>query len=118
MTLKEIKQIDREIHRLKSRLGVLENQACSTAPKLGDTPPGGGVSDKLGAMVAEITDINTELQVLQFRRDAAINKLNLQKFEDNCIYMRIKRGLSWAQIAVKVGSTPDSVKMMCHRYLW
>lgn len=118
MTYKDVKIIDKEIHRLQSRLGVLESDVYSVTPKLSDAPSGGGTSDKIGKAIAEIADINTEIQALQFRRDTAINKLNLQKYEDNCLYMRLKRNMSWAKIAAKVGSTPDSVKMMCHRYIW
>lgn len=118
MTLKEVKIIDKEIHRLQSRLGVLESEVCSTTPKLSEAPSGSGSGDKIGRAVAEIADLNTEIQALRFRRDSAVNKLNLQKFEDNCLYMRLKRGMSWAQIAAKVSSTPDSIKMMCHRYIW
>ena len=118
MTYKDVKIIDKEIHRLQSRLGVLESDVYSVTPKLSDAPSGGGTSDKIGKAIAEIADINTEIQALQFRRDSAINKLNLQKYEDNCLYMRLKRNMSWAQIAAKVSSTPDSIKMMCHRYIW
>ena len=118
MTYKEIKIIDKEIHRLQSRLGMLESKVCSTTPKLSDMPNGSGSGDKIGRAVAEIADLNAEIQALRFRRDFAINKLNLQKYEDNCLYMRLKCGMSWAKIAAKVGSTPDSIKMMCHRYIW
>lgn len=118
MTYKEVKIIDKEIHRLQSRLGMLESEVCSTTPKLSDAPSGSGLGDKIGRAVAEIADLNTEIQALRFRRDSAVNKLNLQKFEGNCLYMRLKRGMSWAQIAAKVSSTPDSIKMMCHRYIW
>ena len=118
MTLKEVRVIDKEIHRLKSRLGSLESNVYSTTPKMSDSPPSGDMSDKIGKTVAEIADLNTEIQALQFRRDLAINKLDLQKYEDNCLYMFLKCKMSWAKIAAKVGSTPDSVKMMCHRYIW
>ena len=118
MTYKDVKIIDKEIHRLQSRLGVVESRVCSTAQKFSDMPNGSGSGDKIGRAVAEIADLNTEIQALRFRRDSAINKLNLQKYEDNCLYMRLKRNMTWTQIAVKVGSTPDSIKMMCHRYIW
>ena len=118
MTLREVKQIDKEIRRLSLRLSNLESIVCSTAPKFADTPSGGGTSDKIGKAVAEIADINTEIQALRFRRDTAVNKLDLQKYEDNCLYMRLKRGMSWAQIAAIVSSTPDSIKKMCYRYIW
>lgn len=117
MTLREVNQIDREIRRLKVRLNNLESNVYSVTPKMSDLPSG-KVSDKIGKDVAEIADINTEIQAMSFRRDQAINKLDLTKYEDNCLYMRLKRGMSWAQIAVIASSTPDSIKKMCYRYIW
>ena len=118
MTYKEVKIIDEEIRNLQSRLGRLEREVYSATPKLSDAPSGSGSGDKIGRAVAEIADLNTEIQALRFRRDSAVNKLDSRKFEENCLYMRLKYGMSWPQIAAKVSSTPGSIKMMCHRYIW
>lgn len=42
MTYKDVKIIDKEIHRLQSRLGMLESDVYSVTPKLSDAPSGGG----------------------------------------------------------------------------
>jgi hypothetical protein len=69
-------------------------------------------------VVSQITDIKIDIQALVLKRDMAINMLSRDKFEENCIYMRLKLRYSWAKIAGAVGSTTDSIRMMCERYSW
>ena len=118
ITISEIKFINKEIQRLNSKLACLESEAYSTTPRLDDSPPGGGVSDKVGNLVSQITDIKIDIQALEVKRNMALNLLSREKFEENCIYMRLKLHWSWQKIAVKVGSTADSIRMMCERYSW
>lgn len=118
MTIGEIKFINKEIQRLSSKLARLESEAYRISPNIGDTPPGGGSSDKVGNAVVQITDLKIDIQALVIKRDMAINLLSREKFEENCIYMRLKCHYTWQKIAALVGSTADSVRMMCERYSW
>ena len=118
ITIGEIKFINKEIQRLNAKLVRLESEAYNVTPQLSDSPPGGGASDKVGSVVSQITDIKIDIQALVLKRDMALNLLSREKFEENCIYMRLKLHYSWAKIATAVGSTSDSIRMMCERYSW
>lgn len=118
ITIGEIKFINKEIQRLNAKLVRLESEAYSVTPKLSDSPPNGGTSDKVGSVVSQITDIKIDIQALVLKRDMALNMLSREKFEENCIYMRMRLHYSWAKIATSVGSTSDSIRMMCERYSW
>lgn len=118
ITIKEIKYINKEIQRLRSKLARLESEVYNVTPKLNDAPFGGGSGDKIGAAVSQIADIKLDIQVLELKRDTALNMLNRDKFEENCLYMRLKCGYSWAKIATITGSTIDSVKKICYKYHW
>lgn len=118
ITINEIKFINKEIQRLNAKLVRLESEAYSTTPKLNDAPPGGGGTDKVGALVSQITDVKIDIQALVLKRDMALNLLSREKFEENCIYMRLKLHYSWARVAAAVGSSVEGVKKMCYRYSW
>lgn len=118
ITISEIKLINKEIQRLNAKLVRLESEAYSVTPKFSDSPPNGGASDKVGSVVSQITDIKIDIQALVLKRDMALNMLSREKFEENCIYMRMRLHYSWAKIATSVGSTSDSIRMMCERYSW
>jgi hypothetical protein len=118
MTIGEIKFINKEIQRLNSKLVRLESEAYKVTPKLSGTPPAGGSSDKVGNAVSQITDIKIDIQALVLKRDMALNMLSREKFEENCIYMRLKLHYSWARIAASVGTSVDGLKKMCYRYSW
>lgn len=118
ITIREIKYINKEIQRLNAKLVRLESEAYHITPKLSDTRGNGGESDKVGSVVSQITDLKIDLQALVLKRDMALNMLSREKFEENCIYMRLKLRYSWSKIAASVGSTADSIRMMCERYYW
>lgn len=118
ITINEIKYINKEIQRLHAKLVRLESEAYSTSPKLSGMPPGGSSSDKVGGTAAMITDIKIDIQALTLKRDMALNMLSREKFEENCLYMRLRLHYSWAKIAAIVGSSADGIRMMCERYSW
>ncbi len=120
MTAKEIKQINKEISRLRSKMIRLENEALNTAPKLTDLPGANNVSDKVGNTVAQVADIQREIQNLEILRNSALNRLSRDIFEENCLFMRLSLHYSWTKIALQVGgnNTADGVRMMCERYSW
>lgn len=120
MTAKEIKNINKEISRLKAKVIRLESEAVNITAKMSDTPVVGSANDKIGNAVAEITDIQREIQNLEILRNSALNRLSRDIFEENCLFMRLSLHYSWTKIAVQVGgnNTVDSIKKMCYRYHW
>ena len=120
MTAREIKHINKEISRLRAKVSRLESEAYNVTPKLSDAPGGGGVSDKIGNVVTQITDIQREIQELEIIRNSELNRLSKDKLEENCLFMRLSLHYSWTKIANKVGgnNTSDSIRMMCERYFW
>lgn len=120
MTAKRIKQINKEISRLKAKVVRLESEATNTAPKLSDSPGAGSVSDKIGNAVTQITDIQREIQNLEILRNSALNRLSRDIFEENCLFMRLSLHYSWNKIAMQVGgnNTADGIRKICERYSW
>lgn len=121
MTAKEIKEINREISRLRAKIARLQAEADNTAVTLGERiVPSGQTSDKVGNAVVQIADIQRDIQNLEIRRNSALNSLSREIFEENCLFMRLALHYSWAKIAVDTGgiNTPDSIRKMCNRYRW
>lgn len=120
LTAKKIKQINKEISRLRSKAIRLENEAFKITSALSDTPGAGGTSDKVGNAVSQITDIQREIQNLEILRNSALNRLSRDIFEENCLFMRLSLHYSWNKIAMQVGgnNTADGIRMMCERYSW
>ena len=121
MTAKEIKEINREISRLRAKIVRISAEADNTAVKLGERiVPSGQTSDKVGNAVVQIADIQREIQNLEIRRNAALNSLSRDDFVENCLFMHLSLRYSWAKIAVDTGgiNTPDNIRKMCNRYHW
>lgn len=120
MTAKEIKDINREITRLKAKIVRISAEADNTSPKLSDLPSAGQTSDKVGNAVVQIADIQREIQNLEIRRNSALNSLSRDDFVENCLFMHLSLSYSWVKIAVDTGgiNTPDNIRKMCNRYHW
>lgn len=120
MTAKEIKDMNKEIARLRSKLVRLESEAFKITPALSDAPGSGGMSDKIGNAVSQITDIQREIQNLEILRNSALNRLSREKFEENCLFMHYSLHYSWQKIASTIGRTDavESIKKACYRYRW
>lgn len=120
MTAKEIKDINREITRLKAKIARIAAEADNTSPKLSDLPSASQTSDKVGNAVVQIADIQREIQNLEIRRNAALNSLSRDDFVENCLFMHLSLRYRWAKIAVDTGgiNTPDNIRKMCNRHHW
>ena len=120
MTAKEIKNINKEILRLRSKASRLESEVFRTSPTLSDLPGSSDVSDKVCNVVTQITDIQREIQNLEILRNSALNRLSRDVFEENCLFMHYGLHYSWQKIALQVGgsNSSDSIRMMCERYSW
>lgn len=120
MTAKEIKNINREIARLKAKIVRISAEADNTSPKLSDLPSAGQTSDKVGNAVVQIADIQRDIQGLETLRNTALNRLSRDDFIENCLFMHLSLHYSWAKIAVCTGgiNTPDNIRKMCNRHHW
>lgn len=120
MTAKEIKDINREITRLKAKIARIAAEADNTSPKLSDLPSAGQTPDKVGNAVVQIADIQRDIQDLETLRNTALNRLSRDDFIENCLFMHLSLHYSWAKILTKVGgnNTIDSIKKMCYRHHW
>lgn len=121
MTAKEIKEINREISRLRAKIVRISAEADNTAGTLGERiVPSGQTSDKVGNAVVQIADIQREIQNLEICRNSALNSLSRDIFVENCLFMHLSLRYSWAKIAVDTGgiNTPDNIRKMCNRYHW
>lgn len=121
MTIKEIKNINREISRLRAKLVRISAEADSTSQKLSDLPSRGGqATDKVGDAAAQIADLKADIEQLEYCRQSALNRLTRDDFVENCIYMRLALNYSWGMILRQAGgsNTIDSLKKMCYRHKW
>ena len=98
----------------------IESEAHNISPNISGMPGSNQTSDKVGNAVAQVADIQREIQNLEILRNSALNRLSRDIFEENCLFMRLSLHYSWAKIAVKIGggNTVDSIKKMCYRYHW
>lgn len=120
MTAREIKNINREISRLKAKIVRIQAEADNISPKLSDLPSASQTSDKVGNAVVQIADIQREIQNLEICRNSALNSLSRDDFVENCLFMHLSLQYSWKKIAKDTGgiNTPDNIRIMCSRYSW
>lgn len=120
VTLKEIKNINKEIARLRAKIMRLRNEAENISPVITGMPHNGGTSDKIGNVVAQMSDIQREIQNLEILRNSALIRLSRDIFEENCLFMRLALHYSWTKIALEIGggNTGDGIRKMCERYNW
>ena len=127
-TKKELSQLywlNKEIAREKQRLEELECAARGGTAKLSGMPHVDGTTraqEQYAVLIAEQRDL-VELKVRQLVIE--YNRLNryIASVDDSLIRqilsLRYVDGMSWLQVAIKVGggNTADSVKKQCYRFL-
>lgn len=121
MTIREIKEMNRQIAQLLRKLERLKSDVFNVTPSLTGLPGAGNVADKLGAAVAEIADAERQIAELRERRDSELSRLSTDVDEENCIYLFLVRRYSWRRIAQITGGRMDtvgSIKKRCYRYEW
>ena len=120
MTAKEIKNINREIARLKAKIVRIQAEDDTISTKLSELPSASQTSCKVENAVVQIADIQRDIQNLEIRRNSALNSLSRDDFVENCLFMRLSLHYSWAKILTKIGgsNTIDSLKKMCYRHHW
>lgn len=120
LTVKDIKNINKDISKLRSKIARLEGEATNTSPNISGMPVANSTSDKVGDAVTQIVDTQKQIQNLEILRNSALNRLSRDVMEENCIFMRFSLNYSWTRIAMECGgnNTADSVRKMCDRYKW
>ena len=127
MTLKELSQLyylQREIAMDERRLEELEAKLQPGGMNLSEIPHGTSVANKVSLYAAEIVDLRDIIADKQKR--CIFEKIRLERYiseiSDSLMRQiftyRFVNGLSWEQVADKIGSTTGgSAKKMCYRYL-
>lgn len=121
MNIAEIKRINKDIAKLKSKIIRIESEATKTTATISDSPGAvGNISDKVGNKATEIAYLQAEIHRLEAEKCEALNRLPTNTLEGNCLFMRLMHGYRWSKIASIVGgaNTPDSIRVMCNRYEW
>lgn len=128
MTLKELSQLyylNREIEDLKNKISELEDKATDTSVKITGMPHGAGAGDKIGRAVAELDYYKAKLT--NRLEQCRIELIRLNDYISACpdsltrqiLTYRFVNGLSWNQVAARIGHTVTvwSVKDTTYRYI-
>ncbi len=120
MTAKDIKDINREISRLRAKMERIEREARNISPNISGMPGSNQISDKVGNAVSQVADIQQEIQNLEIRRNSALDSLSREDFVENCLFMHLSLRYSWVKIAVVTGgiNTPDNIRIKCNNHHW
>lgn len=128
MTIKELSQLyhlRREVEMDRQRLAALEERALPGAQRLSGLPGGLSVQDKLGEMAAEIADLRAVIEQKLKRCLAEQQRLEayIAGIEDSFVRQiftcRFVEGMSWRQVADKVGgkNTAANLYKMAYRFV-
>ena len=121
MNLREMKKLNSRISHLLRRLECLNSDVFNVTPSLSEMPGSHNDTDKLGAVISEIANVEDQIEALTARRDAALSRLSRDVDEENCIYLFLVRRYTWRRIAQITGGrmdTVESIKKRCYRYEW
>ncbi len=125
MTRKELSQLywlKKEIERESRRVEELEALATGCTAGASGMPGSAGISDRT-AIAAQIADCKT---LIDAKRTAAVDEYNrlvryVSDVEDgyirNILKHRYIECLTWQQVAARMGSTPDAVRVAHYRFL-
>lgn len=124
MTRKELSQLcwlKKEIERESRRLEELEALATGCTAGASGMPGSGGLSDKT-AIAVQIADCKTLIETKRYELVTEYNRLlhYIKDVDDaymrNILKYRYIECLTWSQVATRMGSTPDAVRMAHHRF--
>jgi hypothetical protein len=114
-----------KLARAREMLQSLRDAACPGAAALTGMPHTPGIKDKVGALAAEIVDMDARVGFLEEEVKASEGQIMpfIQGIDDDqtrlIFRLRFLRGLAWKEVAAVIGgrNSEDSVKMVCYRYL-
>lgn len=125
MTRKELSQLywlKKEIERESRRVEELEALATGCTAGASGMPGSGGLSDKT-ALAAQIADCKTLIETKRHELVTEYNRLvhYIKDVDDayirNILKYRYIECMTWQQVAARMGSTPDAVRVAHHRFL-
>ncbi len=128
MTLRELSRyykLHERLERNRQMLISLSEAAGPGARALTGMPRAPGVSDKVGNLAVELTDLEERIACLEVECDLEKKKIQayISKIRDDQTRMvfrlRFLRCMTWAQVASSIGggNTEQGVKKICYRYL-
>ncbi|MCD8323183.1 MAG: hypothetical protein LUC89_09920 [Oscillospiraceae bacterium] len=128
MTLAELNEhlaLVQKLERAKELYKAMSGRAYPGSPSLDGMPRGTEVSDRVGALAAELADISTDIAALEREVNGSAQKVQayINGIENAYIrvlfQLRFLRGYAWKEVAATVGgyTTEEAVKMVCYRYL-
>lgn len=129
MTLKELSQLyhlNLEIENDQRRLEELEGKILSpSSPNLSGMPRSTVYNNKIESSVADLIDLKAIISAKQQQCIYEYSRLlgYITEIDDSLtreiFTFRFVNGLSWRQVALKIGgnNTEESVKKICYRYL-
>ena len=128
MTLRQLDvhlELLQELQQIRELRNALMDFAQPSSARLGDTPRGTEIRDRVGDLGAELADLDTQIRQKERtirRREAMIERF-VMSISDNqtrlVFRLRFLRGLSWGEVATMLGgrNSTDGVKKVCYRYL-
>lgn len=127
MTLKELSQLyylDREIELDRERLAELRaDLLCPRSPDYDGMPRNPNPENALERCIAEITDLEAIIQAKIAQRIYERSRLEryISDIPDSLtrqiFTLRFIEGLTWEDVADKIGSSSYSVKHICYRFI-
>ena len=123
MTQKELSQLNylrQEILEIQCRIKVLETLATKCTAQISDMPRAQPINDKIGTYAAQIADLKAELEIKVYRCCQEFLRLNryIEEVEDRqmriILALRYIQGLTWQQIAHKIGKNDEQYPRKKH----
>lgn len=128
MTLQDLSRyykLRERLSRDEEILASFEAKACPGAQVLTGMPHAPGVSDKVGDLAVEITDLRDQIAKLREETETEGRKVaafigTIENDQTRMIFrLRFLRCLTWGEVANVIGgkNTEAGVKNICYRYL-
>ena len=108
--LDQVKKLDELINAKLAERRLLMDMATKITPEVSDMPRGGGVSDKVGNVVAKLVDLAKETDDLVDRyvdhRDLVIKTLEkLPPMEYGALHRHFIQYMTWEEVAADMGKS-------------
>jgi len=121
--LKQIHAIKKEIKMWEEKLVELETKALAHGQVLTGMPGGNKTSDNVAYIASDIVEVKkiiegklAELKQIERETMSFINNIE-DSYMRQVIFLRCVNCYRWEQVALKLGSTPESIKMLYYRFV-
>ena len=122
--LKQIHAIKQEIKMWEEKLVELETKALAHGQVLTGMPGGNKTSDNVAFIASDIAEVKTiiEGKLTELKRVERETMDFINNIEDSylrqIVFLRCVNCYRWEQIAIKLGSSAESIKKMYQRYVY